>query len=317
MKTRPLKIFAVVLVVVVGLYCLNLAVPRHDYFLERAGVLDKVEHSEWATPASIMESVRLENSTGLVVEMRVVRPANTGDNALPFVLMLGGHRTGKDAVDLVGVSNHVAYAAIDYPYAGREEIDGLWQSITTVPDIQRAFIDAPAALSLALTWALQQPWVDKTRVELVGVSLGVPFAAAAGAVDTRFTRVWLLHGGGDNLSWVDHAGRKRIESDTLRRIAARTALFLVYGNSFDTKKWIAKIAPRPLIIVAACNDDYVPPEAQLPLVEASKSDTVELIWTTGQHIGPRRGDELQQLLKIVDGRVGLYLRTGSVDCVVD
>ena len=38
----------------------------------------------------------------------------------------------------------------------------------------------------------------------------------AGALDQRFSRVWLMHGGGDNVSWVSHAGRKHIENETLR-----------------------------------------------------------------------------------------------------
>ena len=89
----------------------------------------------------------------------------------------------------------------------------------------------------------------------------------------------------------------------MRQLTARTALFVVHGSSFDTRRWISEIAPRPLVIVAARNDDYVPAEAQEPLIEAARRDHIELIWTGGRHIGPSRGDELQQLLIIVRDRV--------------
>ena len=155
----------------------------------------------------------------------------------------------------------------------------------------------------ALSWLLEQPWVDPERVELVGVSLGVPFAAAAGGVDERFSRVWLIHGGADNVAWVKHVARKDVPNDLLRGIVARTALFLVYSSSLEARDWIAEIAPRPLIVIAARDDDFVPPEAQAPFIVAAESEHVELIWTEGLHVQPKRTDELNQLLDIVLSRV--------------
>ena len=303
LKKRAFVILGSLLITAVALYCVELAIPKHEYFIERVGTLYKVEHSETVTETAISEIVRLESSTGLKVDVRVLRPVINTNEPLPLVLLLGGHGTGKDAVDLVGEPQDIAYAAIDYPYTGSQSLDGLFESLGAAPKIQKAFVDTPPALSLVLSWALRQAWVDSSRVELVGVSLGVPFAVVAGATDARFTRVWLLHGGIDNASWVAHAGRKNIKNETLRNIAARTALFFVYGNSFDTERWMRAIAPRPLIIVAACNDDYVPPEALEPLAKVSSDDAIEVIWTHGLHIGPRRTRELQQLLDIVTGRI--------------
>ena len=303
MKRRALWLILGVLLVTIVAYSSYLAFPRYDYFLERTGTLVDAEVLEEVREVDRSYTVRLESSTGLKVDMRVLRPEVDVTEKLPLVLVLGGQATGKDAIDLVGAADGIAFAAIDYPYDGSEDLDGFWKSIAAIPDVQRAFLDSPPAVSLAVTWLLKQDWVDPERVELAGVSLGVPFATAAGALDERFGRVWMLHGGGDNVSWVSHNARRHIDNDVLRHLTARTVLFIVHGRSFITERWIPEVAPRPVIIVAAKNDDYVPPEAQEPLIEASRQEHVELIWTEGRHIGPNRGDELQQLLIIVRDRI--------------
>jgi cephalosporin-C deacetylase-like acetyl esterase len=305
MPLRRILLVALLLIaVVVGLYGLELAIPKRDYFLERRGTLVTADVSEAGSDGIVQKLVLLESSTGLRVTMRVVRPATAPGQTLPVIIVMGGEGTGKDAVDLVGAPQGVAYLALDYPYEGDQELDAFWESLTAIPGIQQAFLDSPPAMSLALDWALQQSWVDPDRIELVGASLGVPFTAVAGALDDRFRRVWLLHGGAENVPWVMHVGRRYVENEFLRGLLARAALLLVYGNSFETLDWIPEIAPRPLIIVAARDDDFVPPEAQQPFVEAAAaSEHIEIVWTEGRHIRPTRREELQQLLDIVLGRI--------------
>ncbi len=305
LKRRIVLLTAAVLVTAIGAYSIELAIPKHDYFLERAGSLARHELVATDTAVALRQTVHLESSSGLSVDMRVLRPADTAGRKVPLVLLLGGYRTGKDAVDLVGEPRGIAWAAIDYPYHGNQSLSEFWASVAAIPAIQRAFLDSPAAVSLALEWLLQQPWVDTTNLELVGVSLGVPFAATAGAVDKRFTRVWLMHGGGDNGTWVMHNARDLIANKALRYFVSHGTLFLVYGNSFDTKRRIPQIAPRPVIIVAADDDDFVPRISQEPLIEAAASPHVELIWTEGRHIGPRRQNELRQLLEIITSRLAV------------
>lgn len=67
-------------------------------------------------------SVRLVSDSDLQVSFRVIREMNTGE-PLPVYLVLGGHRTGSDAVDLFGeVSGHVI-VGVDYP-CGPEKAKG-------------------------------------------------------------------------------------------------------------------------------------------------------------------------------------------------
>lgn len=302
---RITKYGLLLVMVVCAIYLANLAIPRHDWFLERRGELlaDDARTSE--INGVVQSQVQLSSSSGLEVDLRLSRPVLEAGETVPVIIMLGGEGTGRDAVDLVGAPHGVAYVALDYPYHGDQELDAFWESIAAIPGIQQAFLDSPAALMLALDWLERQPWFDPGHVELVGASLGVPFTAVAGALDTRFTRVWLLHGGARNLPWVMHVGRRYIENRFLRSLVARGALLLVHGASFDTMDWIPAIAPRPLVVVAARNDDFVPAEAQQPFIDTARdSDYVELLWTEGQHIRPSRKDELRQLLDLVLSRVG-------------
>lgn len=305
---RILLYVAALLLVALGLYVMELAIPKRDYFVERRGTLETVEILASSDVATVQNTVRLVSTSGLEVRLRVARPATAPGETLPVILVMGGENTGKDAVDLVGVPDGVAYVALDYPYNGDQELDAFFESIAAIPDIQQAFLDSPPAMSLALDWVAQQPWFDEQRVELVGASLGVPFTAVAGAIDSRFTRVWLLHGGAKNFPWVMHAGRKYIENEFLRGIVGRGALLLVYGNSFDAIDWVPEIAPRPVVVVMARDDDYVPRDAQAPFVEAAESEHIEIIWTEGQHIRPTRKEELQQLLDVVLSRVDIGIQ---------
>ena len=305
MPIRRMLLLALALIfTIIGVYALELAIPKRDYFIERRGTLTDQDVIESSEDGVVSKRVRLESSTGLKVDMRVVRPKTAPGERLPVIVVMGGEGTGKDAVDLVGAPQGVAYIALDYPYEGDQELDAFWESMTAIPGIQQAFLDSPPAMSLAVDWAEQQDWFDADNVELVGASLGVPFTAVAGAVDDRFTRVWLLHGGAENVPWVMHVGRRYVENEFLRGVLARLALLLVYGNSFETLDWIPDIAPRPLVIVAARDDDFVPPEAQQPFVEAAAaSEHIEIVWTEGRHIRPTRREELQQLLDIVLSRI--------------
>jgi hypothetical protein len=173
------------LLLITGLYWLELAIPKRDYFIERRGTLAEVEVTEASSDGIFQKLVRLESSTGLKVNMRVVRPQTAPGQTLPVIIVMGGEGTGKDAVDLVGTPKGVAYLALDYPYEGDQELDAFWESLAAIPGIQQAFLDSPPAMMLALDWALQQAWVDPDKVELVGASLGVPFTAVAGALDDR------------------------------------------------------------------------------------------------------------------------------------
>ncbi len=294
-------------------WLLDHARPRHDHFVERKGTLVDVR----AAPA-VRESdeytsqgVRLVADTGLAVDLRVLRPA--ADNGpLPLMVVLGGHRTGQDAVDLVGDPGNVVVAALDYPYDGPTRIRNLRQFLPALRLMQQGLLDTPPAVSLALDWLMVQPFVESSQVELVGVSLGTPFVAVAGALDKRFARVWIIHGGAGNKGWIEYNLGSRVPSTFWRPHMARLLHLLAYGPSFDTKNWVRQIAPRPVIVIGATDDERLP-RHKVEQLHAAAGEPRELIWTQGAHVDPRRPDIVQALLAIVKQRMDARPPAGIED----
>lgn len=277
--------------------------PKQAYFAARRAAVSAAELAPArAEPGGFSsQAVQVRGSNGLTVDLRVLRPE--GDKVpRPLVVLLGGHRTGRDAVDLLGAPGPLVVAALDYPYDGPERPRGWQQSWATIPAARRALLDTPPAVWLALDWLVAQPWVDPARVELVGVSLGVPFAAVAGAQEPRFRRVWLIHGGAGNRAWLEHNLRPKVKSDRLRHLAGGLGYLLAHGPTLDAEYWVPRIAPRPVIIIGAREDQRLP----APLVERlhrAAGAPKELIWTEGGHID-RRPEAVRRLLDIVRGRLG-------------
>lgn len=248
----------------------------------------------------LSQAVRVAGVNGLIVDLRVLRPPGDGSR-YPLVVLLGGHRTGRNAVDLLGAPGPIVVAALDYPYDGPERPRGWRQSLVAIPAARRALMDTPPAVWLALEWLLVQPWVDPTRVELVGVSLGVPFAAVAGAGEPRFGRVWLIHGGSDNRAWLEHNLRSKVESDWLRHLASGLGYLLAHGPTLEPARWVPRIAPRPVIVIGAREDRRLP-ATLVEQLHTAAGVPKELIWTDGGHID-RRPEAVRQLLDVVRTRM--------------
>jgi hypothetical protein len=274
-------------------------VPRDDYFSIRHGELIDVvagpliEHSD----GFVSRSLRLTADDGLTVEARLLRPAEI-DQPIPGIVLLGGHRTGRDAVDVIGDPGPMAVIALNYPYRGDGDFRTLASFLWNVGALQRGLLDTPPALMLALDWMIQQPWMDPDRAELVGVSLGTPFATAAGAIDPRFRRVWLIHGGADVRRWIQDNLDRLVPQTWLRPAASWLLYAVAYGPSFRPEKWVPRVAPRPVVIVGAKGDQRLAPDQVEALYEAA-NEPKSLIWMEGPHVDTDKPEIVGPLLDLV------------------
>ena len=273
--------------------------PKDDWFSERQGQIETVATDVSATnQGQRSESIQLTSDTGLRVSFRVVRNVET-DDPLPVLVVLGGHRTGSDAVDLFGKVGGRSIVGVDYPYAGPDKVKGAIPIARAIPLARQGFLDTVPAASLALDWLVKQPWVDEKRVILIGASLGVPFAATIASRDRRVTGLILVHGAADNRLWLEAQVARRIDTEFLHYPLATILYWLAYGPVFDTSKYVATVSPRPVLIVGARNDERMPAGQTELLFDAARNPK-RLRYTEGQHIQPNRKEIIADLLRIAD-----------------
>ena len=145
--------------------------PHDDRFRERHGRLTKVSVAESITQnGQASEFITLHSDSGLAVSLRTIRDA-TGIEKLPVLIVLGGHRTGSDAVELFGHDGSRAVVALDYPYDGPEKVKGVVVTARTIPLIRRALLDTRPAVFLTMDWLVEQNWVDTEQVIIVGAAI--------------------------------------------------------------------------------------------------------------------------------------------------
>ena len=284
-----------------GLFVLPCLKDPTAGFEERRGILVEVrETRRLELGSTALTELTLTSSSGLEVEMAVRVPLHV-DSRLPLVVLLGGYRTGRDAARLLSYETGMVLAAVSYPYRG-DSSRGL-ALLAQVPRIQQAIVDTPPAVFLAIDYLLAQPYVDTEHVELIGVSLGAFLVSVAGALDTRITRVWLIHGAGKPAEVLAHRLEAQISFAPARRFAGRTLALLCFSHYLEPERWVGRIAPRPVVVVNARYDEALTPASIESLHEALRQP-YEIIWTEGQHVLPTRRDTIDHIAELVLSRLG-------------
>jgi hypothetical protein len=247
-----------------------------------------------------VQVVRLRSTSGLTVSMTTKRHVADSGARLPLALLLGGRNTGRDAVRLLENTRGVMAVALSYPYAGDPKPKGAGV-IGAIPHIRQAFFDTPAAMMLALDDLLARSDVDGSKVEAIGISLGVPFVVIAGALDRRVTRVWALHGSGGVYTPLEYNLRQFIPLAPARVAAAGIGTLAVSGPRMTPERWVARISPRPFIMINAADDERLPRRAVLSLFAAAR-EPKELIWLPGAHV-TSDADVVRPLVALVMARI--------------
>lgn len=300
---RVLKylVIGLLLVSVVGLTWLRWEShqPRDAWWDQRHGNLASVAAETGTTPhGQLTETVTLTSDSGLQVLLRLIRDGDA-DEALPVLVVLGGHRTGSDAVDLFGDVGRRVVIGIDYPYDGPEKVRGVGQTLSTIPLARQAFLDTVPAVSLVLDWVMEQSWADRERIFIIGASLGVPFAAASAARDQRIRGAILVHGAADNRLWMEAQVARRIDTKFMHYPLSTVLHWLAYGPVLDTGEHVAAIGPRPVLIIGARNDERTP-AGQTELLYELAGEPKRLRFTDSMHVEPDRPEIVEALLRIAD-----------------
>lgn len=236
--------------------------------------------------------VRLTSDAGLVATGRLlspgrgtVTPAGAGGGArrgrYPAVLLNDGRELDSRAVDyLPSDFGDIVVLSLDYPEALPYRID-LGDILLHGDRLGEVAGRVPALFSLGGAYLAGRADVDPDRLALAATSFAVPFAVAAAAADERFRNVAIIYGAGD----MDRvlAANLSLRPRFLRPAAAWLATRPF--RALEPERHVARIAPRPLVMVNGIDDPQMPRPAVEALYAAAR-EPKELIWLRTGHLLP-------------------------------
>ncbi len=271
------------------------------YFLARRSTLANVDTTASRLDGGVREQdITVRGANGFTVHLTVRRPAVEDTLPRRLFFILGGQQRGRAAGRLIGDTYGYVFASLEYPFEGNDRAKGL-ALVGELPAIRRALYDTPPAVLLALDYLLTRPDVDPARVELLGASFGAPFAVIAAALDPRVSRLWIPHGGGEPYTLIAHNLRKEIPFAPARAAVAGIASIVASGPRLAPERWVGRVAPRPVILLNASEDEMIPRRSVEALWAATREPR-EQIWLPGQHMRGSRPEVLQRLVDAVMAR---------------
>ena len=206
-----------------------------------------------------------------------------------LLITYAGWNTGDAILKLIPPRDDLVAIAVQYPWAPPRSFIG---KLRTPVDVRRAAYRTVAGGMLAVDYLTRDERLDPNRIVLLGASLGSVFATIHGAIDQRVPQVVLIHGGAD-LSTILAPEMRRIPG-WLRPAMVRVARIPI--DTFEPGRYVGRIAPRRLLIIAARDDQRFPAGAVIAFFNRA-GQPKELRWTDTGHVGARRARVVDAVMK--------------------
>jgi predicted esterase len=152
-----------------------------------------------------------------------------------------------------------------------------------------------------MNWAEERPELDASRIAILGISMGSNSAVAAMAVDHRVKAgIFIIAGGNMELAiWQSRSALAQVSHQCTRgkchEIYSHYPQYLAdvaekgVGNVtpardcflFDSLTFAPQLRDRPLLMINADNDDFIPRESTMQLWHALGEP--RLVWLPAQH----------------------------------
>lgn len=245
------------------------------------------------TDTSDIREVKLFNDRGeFLVECWYRRPRNLDPNYRVLILYAGVKT--KDAIlDLLPDRPDQVLCAVQYPYQRPRR----WNEYARwLRDVRLAAYRVVAGGMLATTFLTEREHLEQSRLTVIGASLGSFFGGIHGAIDARVPRTVLVHGGG-NFSVMARGYQRLRDRGWPVKICAWLADRLF--GTFDPLRYVSRIAPRELVIIAATSDKYFPPESAQCLFDRA-GPPKKITWMNTTHVKSKKSEVLESILASVN-----------------
>jgi hypothetical protein len=284
--------------VALGLILLSLAFASAYLRLDKEDVLrdvrgtyqDFVTLDSWESAQSRFQLLQLRNHRGdAVTDVYFRRPLELDPHYRIF-LIYAGAKTRDKILTLIPERSDLVLVSVQYPY---DSPDGLLEHLRWPHHIRQAAFRTVAGGMLALSFLHGDEHLDIDRLTVIGVSVGVPFATMHGALDERVPTVVLIHGGGDLPAQVRAIAEPRWIATPASVMAA--ILFV----TFEPLRYVGRIAPRKLVMIAARHDTMLPLET-IEKLYARAREPKEMIWTESGHVRSKDTDLIADIVRQID-----------------
>lgn len=260
----------------------------------------------WHESGLILQSLQIEgrrsqrgSGPAVVFNAFSCRPEEQSE-LLPAFVLLGGIRTGRNAIRLISQRPEIAgmgvFITLDYPYTGPKKFNGL-EIVPYIPRIRRALLDGVEAVRLAIDYLERQEGIDTERIILVGGSVGAFYVVDAAAIDHRPAAVVAFMGGGGLRSLLDW-NLRYFDYVSSRIISAPMAWFAaMLLRPLEPVRLAGYITPTPYIQISATEDERIPEANALALYNAAR-DPRKLIWIPTMHVLPHMDELIEQMMTV-------------------
>jgi len=153
--------------------------------------------------ARLCRDVTLDPTAARPVRIALSVPRDAGAERLPAIILVGGLRTGREALAHLPDLGRNAVVTYEYPLRPDHWRRGFLPA--QIVTARAAALAVPRQLAAVVRWTRQQPWADPDRVSLIGFSLGalvLPAAQRAAAAQGERVGASILAYGGTDLGAI-------------------------------------------------------------------------------------------------------------------
>lgn len=238
-----------------------------------------------------LRSIRFEIQGARERVPGILTVPNGADVKPPVILLLhgmGGRKEDLRPVAVMASAAGYATVAIDAPLHGERSVEGKAMIDPDARLTRQHWIEGVIDWRRTIDYLQARNDIDAKRLVVLGTSMGGMMATLLAGSDERVSAAVILIAGGDWLTLLKESSHKSVAIFRNKPEEEVARLVEEYMADIDPTIWIAKISPRPVLLINGTKDDIIPRASAEALINAAK-EPKEVYWdAVGHTISPMR-----------------------------